>query len=121
MPAIIRAEVSWTGPDHDILQVLDADDRWDWIVDPINGRLCLFVDEQTDRLIGIEILDFSAFDFWDEIPRPNRLWRWRDWEPMRLEELAQAVRASIGPAGGTGVGAACGGSLFRRTTRRPSS
>lgn len=98
--ATVTAIVTWTGPSHDQLTLLDIDHvefGADW---PEDSSVTLLREIDADgvvtgRLVGVEIDDFLSFDGWQDIPDCQELWQTADDAPTSLRELLHRIQARL--------------------------
>jgi hypothetical protein len=103
---IVKATISWDGPDHDVLYVfVEPTPKWgvtwdDFPDDEIISSVAVLRelddnDEPIGRVAGIEILDFLRFERWDAMPCLPLLWQVPGSEPLPLVDLLQRLQAEL--------------------------
>lgn len=100
MARIVRAYVTWPGPEHDVLRVVAEPTPDDWLPEAISSDVTLFRepdehDEPTGPVVGIEIIDFLRFDEWDMVPETHALWQLRGEKPLPLGELLKRKQQAL--------------------------
>ena len=89
---ILDISIMWSDNDSDVLTVFVEPAPATWAVDPLDSQVAVFraLDSQGHelvRVVGVEIVDFSTFDRWDELPSLPTLVRLPGSEPCSLVEL----------------------------------
>lgn len=102
----VRASVLWDGPERDIAILFVEPTPVPWQVDPDDElevsilRVLDENEEMTDKIAGIEIMDFLQFDRWNDLPNLSLLWQLPGWEPLPADKLLRRVqqefRARVG-------------------------
>lgn len=97
----VRATVWWP-PEIDVLHLYVEPPIDYWMADPVgkSGLVALYQevdehDEETGRVVGLEIIDFLEFSWWDDIPDLRFLWQLPDEEPMPLVDLLKRVQLRL--------------------------
>ncbi|HEX9987933.1 MAG TPA: hypothetical protein VGE45_05570 [Chloroflexia bacterium] len=89
----VEASFTWDGPTRDILYLFVEPTPTPWGVDPDDEFQVLVLrvldenEQETDKIAGVEIIDFLDFDRWGDLPRLPLLWQIPGWEPLPLEEV----------------------------------
>ncbi len=102
----VKADLSWSGPDHDVLTLFVVSRPEELVPVSIDGESSLFVVGSTDEddseisgkeeeVAGAEIVGFLGFEEWKELPDLNLLWQVGDGEPLPLEELLKRKQREL--------------------------
>lgn len=96
----VKASVMYTGPEKDVLTLFVEPTPDLWQADPIDDDIAILraLDEreqETGDIAGVEIIDFSKFDRWDDLPVLPLLWKLNANEPLPLAELLKEVQRSL--------------------------
>lgn len=102
MATVVRAWFWWPGAEIDVLRLFSGHGIPTYNTETIDefGEIAIFreVDEQeqeTGRVVGLEIVDFLDFDRWEDLPRFEFLWQLPDREPLPLDELLRRVQQEL--------------------------
>lgn len=96
---IVKASIMWPGLDVDVL-TLFLEPTSEWVVDPLDDRIVLLraLDEsgqETDAIVGVQIVGFLTFDRWADLPNPPVLWQLPGEEPLPLGALLQREQQAL--------------------------
>ncbi|MDP9477279.1 MAG: hypothetical protein M3R38_16630 [Actinomycetota bacterium] len=100
----VKADLSWSGPDHDVLTLFVVPRPEEWTPVSIDGESSLFVvadrddseiSDKEEEVAGAEIVGFLGFEEWKELPDLNLLWQVGDGEPLPLEELLKRKQREL--------------------------
>lgn len=100
----VTADLSWSGPEHDVLTLFVVPRPEEWTPVSIDGESSLFVagDLGADdsgisarEVAGLEIVGFLGFDGWADLPDLDLLWRVGEADPLPLEELLKTRQQEL--------------------------
>lgn len=101
MAQVVKASVTYTGPEKDVLCVFVEPTPDLWIADPVDDDIAVFrvVDEneqETGEIAGVEILDITTFSRWDSIPQDiPSMWQVEGRPPMPLVDLLRSIQEEL--------------------------
>lgn len=52
-------------------------------------------EEETGRVAGLEVIDFSRFKDWGGLPKLDLLWQLPGWEPLPLDKLLKRFQKEL--------------------------
>ncbi|HLI51681.1 MAG TPA: hypothetical protein VKU87_07790 [Thermomicrobiaceae bacterium] len=93
---------SWPGIDIDVLRLYIEPRRDNWEAAFVNGNpevalLYAGEGEQIDQLAAVEIVGFSTFAAWDDLPDLPLRWRLAGEAPMTLRQLIRELQTRLVP------------------------
>ncbi len=98
---IVRATFTWTPPPIDVLTLYAEPMPEQWVAD-LDDRGQFFIyrvidadEQETGDVAGVEILGFSTFGEWEDLPRLPLLWQLPGNAPVPLIELLQQLQREL--------------------------
>jgi hypothetical protein len=102
--ATVKARVVWDGADaypHDVLSIIADPEPAGWMTEPLGDfSLAIYRElerdgEETERIVGVEVIGFLAFEDWDALPKLDVLWELPGQEPLPLEDLLKRLQREL--------------------------
>lgn len=98
----VNASYSWPGPDIDVLRLYVEPRHGFWDAEPVEANPLVIVlhqvdaqDRLTGRIAGLEIIGFSTFNRWDDIPDLPLRWQLPGDTPRALKDILMEIQRQI--------------------------